>query len=1152
MKKLLFLALLASSAMSNAQEQLAFPEARGWGRFATGGRYGSVYHVTNLNDSGAGSLRDAVSTRNRIVVFDVAGVIKLNSRLVFASNLYVAGQSAPGEGITVYGNGVSFSGSTNSIIRYMRFRMGAGGDSGKDCAGVANGTNMIFDHCSFAWGRDETFSINPDGKGDLHSITLQNCVVGQGLMSHSAGGLIQADKISLYRNFYCDNSTRNNKVKGVNQYVNNVVYNWKDGAYIMGGDSEGQSYCNIVSNLFINGPMGGGNAFTTGNTNFHCYVKDNYQDNVTDGVYDPKPVTNFSGADVVATPYDYPALEAMSATSLLDNLKTVGASFPFRDYVDYYMVDEAMSFGKDGAFISNEGSLPYGIPSSWNVWKGSQRVDTDKDGIPDAWEAEIGSDPSKNDAMAMRSDGYTNIEAYLNLLPVKTDGITHLRAPMLVEQTSQSTTSMQIAWRDWTEGEDGFNVEIKSAGSDWKVVAEVDAGKTTATIKDLEPGAAYDIRIVAWRGTGDEAIKSDYSTVKTFKTRPLEQGMVDVDNYEADAEWLGGAAEWNVTQQAWNTADGLYKDGMKVLFRDGVVTLNESVEPACVVASVAEGKSVSISGTGAITGTTTMNKGGKGTLTVKTPNSYTGATVCHDGIFEFSSLKDGGVASSIGASQEFAQNWIFNGGEYRYTGVSTSTNRSARILSNSKLTVANASTTVTMNGALEGKADLTIGGKGTVQANTKNFFGHTGATILEGGTLFLPNAEIANNGIGSSSKLIMAGGTLKTKGETEGYETYSFPIEVKEGTTSIFAPNRNCYMKNLTTGSGTLQIDIPYVREYVQGNYDNFTGRIIANALAKGNLFLLSGKSIPKAVVELKNGARCVGWDTAGNYTLGGLSGATGTELGGSSKQTNNFTCSWTIGGANTDETFRGIINNYSCSGSGHQGTVNITKTGTGDWRLTGANEYKGTTTVNGGRLIVNGAHSGTGAVTVNKGGTLAGLGSLAAAVSVKAGGNIYSGDTTVLNRNALTIKGKLTVVKGGMVTVPISIDGSTIKISKLVISGGAAFTSATLCLEFAGEEEGVDLPVGTSLKVLVPSGTVTGSFAEIIPATPGAGKVWDTTDLLKTGTITVIEDESVSIRSVDAVKADDVIYDLAGRRCYKNNLSAGVYIVNGKKTSLK
>ena len=157
--------MLLAICGSICAQKLAFPDAQGWGRFAEGGRKGTVYHVTNLNDAGNGSLRDAVSQPNRIVVFEVSGVIRINSRIVFKNNLYVAGQTAPGEGITVYGDGVSFSGADNIIVRYMRFRMGAVGTKDKDCAGIANGQNMIFDHCSFAWGQDENFSINWDNKG---------------------------------------------------------------------------------------------------------------------------------------------------------------------------------------------------------------------------------------------------------------------------------------------------------------------------------------------------------------------------------------------------------------------------------------------------------------------------------------------------------------------------------------------------------------------------------------------------------------------------------------------------------------------------------------------------------------------------------------------------------------------------------------------------------------------------------------------------------------------------------------------------------------------------------------------------------------------------------------------------------------------------
>jgi len=127
----------------NAQ-QLAFPGAEGFGRFATGGRNGIVYHVTNLNDTGKGSFRDAVSMPNRIIVFDVAGVIKVKDKISAAKKITVAGQTAPGDGVVIYGNGVSFGDS--SIIRYMRFRgsinMSRGGcvvvaDNLKDCLSLS-------------------------------------------------------------------------------------------------------------------------------------------------------------------------------------------------------------------------------------------------------------------------------------------------------------------------------------------------------------------------------------------------------------------------------------------------------------------------------------------------------------------------------------------------------------------------------------------------------------------------------------------------------------------------------------------------------------------------------------------------------------------------------------------------------------------------------------------------------------------------------------------------------------------------------------------------------------------------------------------------------------------------------------------------------
>src|ERR1044072_8508622 len=159
-----------STQQLNAQT-LAFPGAEGFGKYATGGRYGSVYHVTNLNNSGAGSLRDAVSAPNRIVVFDVAGVIRITSRIVVSANIYIAGQTAPGEGITVYGNGWSFSGADNTICRYMKIRLGIVGDDGKDANWLVEVHAIILVHCSVSWGSDENFSINST---TAKNITIQN------------------------------------------------------------------------------------------------------------------------------------------------------------------------------------------------------------------------------------------------------------------------------------------------------------------------------------------------------------------------------------------------------------------------------------------------------------------------------------------------------------------------------------------------------------------------------------------------------------------------------------------------------------------------------------------------------------------------------------------------------------------------------------------------------------------------------------------------------------------------------------------------------------------------------------------------------------------------------------------------------------------
>ena len=1059
--------LLLCTAMS--AQQLAFPEAQGWGRYATGGRTGSVYHVTNLNDSGTGSLRDAVSQPNRIVVFDVSGVIRITSRIVFKNNLYVAGQTAPGEGITVYGDGVSFSGADNIIVRYMRFRMGAVGTKDKDAGGIANGQNMIFDHCSFSWGQDENFSINWDNKGTApQNIALMNSIVGQGLMTHSAGGLMQADNISLYRILLVDNSTRNFKVKGTNQYVNNLVYNWKNAAYNMGGDSEGQSYANIESNLFINGPAVGGNCLTGGNANFHFYGTDNWQDSNRDGVYNPEEFTGDGGGDRQTTPYDYPTLEKWAANDLVEKLlPDVGASLPYRDLADCYMIDEVLSFGKKGNLITNENELPIGVPTSWSWFKGEKLADSDNDGMPDAWENAQGLKPNDaSDAMEIAENGYANIENYINGI-TKADRQFFLRAPMLLELTEATTNSLTLTWADYSDNEEGFIVEMKQ-GDDFVEMGRTKGSAFTIADAGLQPATAYVVRVCAYQGE----TKSEYTAELTVKTRPEQVDIIDVETFKGS-----GDGEWLI-----NPLD------------DEVITLAEATPKKAVV--VYSDAHVTINGDGYLSGSASLNKAGEGTLTIATDQQYEGATVLHQGVYEFSTLKNGGVASGLGMSQEFAQNWVMDGGVYKYTGTTTSTNRSARLYNDTELNIANDAAVVTMNGSIEGQGNLTVNGEGQVLVNTDAFFNYDGNLVMKGGTLKLASKTVSDKGIGTAGKLVMAGGEFITIGKNESSVTYNFPIEAVAGTTSTV--NFDLWNTNKCTvsGTGTLVWDVHYLREYIEGNWDNFTGQLVIKGTGKSGqsqFAVRNGVGVKNAPIMLTGNAQINGGKNQSTYYLGGLSGDTGTKLSGFNvKQKGEGT--WIVGTANTNETFNGVIDNNDQAGT-HPGTTSIEKQGSGEWRLTGANVYSGTTYVTAGKLIVNGKHTGTGAITVRKGATLAGKGTLAAKTTVNVGGMLQIGDTLATDKG-------------------------------LTFSGGLQLnTGAILKLNDAMAE--AVWQAGDEIQAF--TGTVTGQFAEIQPATPGEGLMWDTTDLYTNGVLKVAVNTAIS-----AVQADETAseyFTLKGER---------------------
>lgn len=404
-----------AGAPGTAGPLVAFPGALGFGRKATGGRGKAVYHVTNLNDAGAGSFRDAVSQGGRIVVFDVGGYVTLQTAVSVKSDLTIAGQTAPGEGIGFMGREVSFNASSNVIVRYVRFRQGLlDPDAKKSGINLLNASNLIFDHISIEFAQYN----NVDAVGATN-ITVQYSIdadpTGQQFAAHTemTGGFF-----TWYGNLFANAHGRCPLAKTNTQYVNNVVYNYQY-AYAA-GDTSGVFWHDIVHNYFIAGPSttSPGDYFFQMNAGQTVYVNGNLADtnkdgtlNGTDGGY-PGGTTHAAAASSIDTA-SLPTTSA--AASFAAVLAGAGASL-HRDQVDALVIGDVASLGKAGSLWTTQTASGLGNSGYGAIAGGTAATDTDLDGMPDAWEVKYGLDPKNaSDATGdFDHTGYTNIEKYVN------------------------------------------------------------------------------------------------------------------------------------------------------------------------------------------------------------------------------------------------------------------------------------------------------------------------------------------------------------------------------------------------------------------------------------------------------------------------------------------------------------------------------------------------------------------------------------------------------------------------------------------------------------------------------------------------------------------------------------------------------------------
>lgn len=402
----------------------AFPGAEGFGAFATGGRGGEVVHVTTLADDGPGSFRDAVSQPNRTVVFEVGGVIRLETDVLLSDNLTIAGETAPGEGICFYGRSLSLSGRTNVILRFLRIRQGMSGDRGKKALGMDRASNLIVDHCSIQWGRWDDLGITVGSR----DITVQHCLIAEAIHPQSFGALVDSvTNVTLAGNLWMSNESRNPKAKGTIQYINNVVYNWGYTG-LCGGHSAADRWLDVIGNYFIAGPSSNDRFAGQFLASDHVFQEGNLVDLNVDGALNGQVARPEEFHRPDEEKYTLPTFESVPAMrpaipvtvrSAVEAFEVVakdaGCSLR-RDAIDRRLIEELLSLGTRGATLPHKDprgeALVGGIKE---VLGGMAPVDTDRDGMPDEWEIARGLDSSDPaDGAKIANSGYSNLERYLH------------------------------------------------------------------------------------------------------------------------------------------------------------------------------------------------------------------------------------------------------------------------------------------------------------------------------------------------------------------------------------------------------------------------------------------------------------------------------------------------------------------------------------------------------------------------------------------------------------------------------------------------------------------------------------------------------------------------------------------------------------------
>ena len=438
---LTLLAALAVQAATPPREIVAFPGAEGAGRLSRGGRGGRVLRVTNLDDSGPGSLRAAIEERGpRTILFDVGGTIRLQRPLVIRNGeVTVAGQTAPGGGITLRDYHFEIAAS-DVVVRYIRSRLGDESGVESDAFTVSRGQRIIVDHVSASWSVDETLSVGSSyrtEREDLRDVTVQWSIISESLRraghskgEHGYGSLLRAGRgarFSLHHNLWAHHAARmprpgnylaadDDPEGGFFDFRSNVFYNWGGNHAGYNADNERLSNAryNFVSNAYVRGPDSRrAIAFDERNPVARAYFAGNSMDGGVPAdpwslVVIPAAATDYRLAEPVPMP---PVTTDPACCAFERVLAGAGASLR-RDPVDERVVASVRA--RSGRIIDRAADV-----GGWpELARGTPWTDADADGIPDDWERSNRLDPADaaDGARDTDGDGYTQLENWLDWL----------------------------------------------------------------------------------------------------------------------------------------------------------------------------------------------------------------------------------------------------------------------------------------------------------------------------------------------------------------------------------------------------------------------------------------------------------------------------------------------------------------------------------------------------------------------------------------------------------------------------------------------------------------------------------------------------------------------------------------------------------------